>query len=1267
MLEVLQDRRTPLKEFPPTLRSLSDLKPGDHLCGLFETEEEHRALLTPFLRQGLGQNEKVLYIADAHSPEQILNYLRDAGLDVMPFLAAGQLRILSVEDFYLRSGRFDPDAAIALLRSETQRALAEGFSALRATGEMSWALKGGADYDRLIEYEAKLNHFFPGSRCLALCQYDCRCFPPALLLDVLATHPLAVLGTTLYDNSYFLPPKMVLEHHQPSAMLRNWLNNLATRRSLEESLRGALEQSGHSQTEVASVLTASRALLEVHEFKEAAHRIFVQCKKLIGATGGYVALLSKDGTRNEVLFLDTGGQPCTVDTSLPMPVRGLRAEAYRAGRAVFDNDFSNSEWARLMPAGHLELQSVLFAPLVLDGKGHGILGLANKPGGFDDHDARLAGAFGVLAAVALLNSRTLESLESNERRFRSVVQTACDAIINVDSGGDIVFWNRAAETMFGYTAGEMMGRPLTTVIPARFREAHERGMKRLVSTGESRLIGRVVEVAALRRDGSEFPIELSLAFWTANDEKFFTGIVRDISERRRAGEALRQAHDELEIRVEERTAELASANQALHLEIIERSRAEERVRRLNHVYSVLSDINQAIVRVRDRQLLLHTACRIAVEKGLFRLAWIGIADNGASRFRPAASYGADEGFLDTICLCPDGVVKADCLAGLALHEGRSYVCNDVEHEAPTAHWRDEAIERGYRSVASFPLIVGGRVTGVFNLCAAEPQFFDSDEIRLLEEMAADISLALESMDQAERRRHAEEMRRSAEARFQRVFQSSMIGLAFWKMDGCLTEANDAFLRLIGYSREELRAGKVRWQDITPPEFTELDNRALEEVRATGVCTPFEKEYIRKDGARVRILLGAALLAESGAEGVAFALDLSERLLLEEQLRQAQKLEAIGRLAGGVAHDFNNVLGVILGYGEMLLERLDLEDSAHAAVQEIKRAAERAVLLTRQLLAFSRKQVLRPRVLDLNQVLADLEKTLPRLVGEDVYVSISPGAELGRVEADPGQIEQVIMNLAANARDAMPTGGRLTVETANVELGEDYVIRHTVVVAGRYVMLAVSDTGAGMDRETQERIFEPFFTTKEQGQGTGLGLATVYGIVKQSGGYIWVYSEPGHGTTFKIYLPRVDAPIEDQRSETESALPRGSETILVVEDEDSLRSLLSQVLEAQGYTALVARNGAEAVEMARRYGDSVRLVLTDVVMPEMSGRELATRLAESSPKLKVLFMSGYTDDAILRHGILQPEIAFLQKPFKREALVCKVREILDSPKPPTPSA
>jgi two-component system cell cycle sensor histidine kinase/response regulator CckA len=482
-------------------------------------------------------------------------------------------------------------------------------------------------------------------------------------------------------------------------------------------------------------------------------------------------------------------------------------------------------------------------------------------------------------------------------------------------------------------------------------------------------------------------------------------------------------------------------------------------------------------------------------------------------------------------------------------------------------------------------------------------------------------------------------------------------------DGVTTFINPAVTRVTGYEPEEI-VGQNWWRINYPAtEYVQVE-RLFEEFEQGRAVANYEMSLTTKHGGKRTISWNSANRSNKQGEIVeviGIGVDVTDRQQLEEQLRQSQKLEAVGQLAGGVAHDFNNLLTVITGYSDLTLRRLDNKSPFRSSLEEIKKAGERAASLTRQLLAFSRKQVLQPKVLKLNAIVADIDKMLRRLIGEDIDALTLLEPSLGQVKADPGQIEQVILNLAVNARDAMPQGGKLTIETANVYLDDQYARGHTTIQPGRYVMLSVSDTGCGIDAETQARMFEPFFTTKEQGKGTGLGLSTVYGIVKQSGGHLWVYSEMGKGTTFKIYLPRVDEVIEsDEARDTLAELPQGKETVLLTEDEEQVRQMIRMILEMSGYCVLEASDGEEALAIYKQHEGQIDLVMTDVVMPQMSGRELAQSLEVLHPGIKVLYMSGYTDDAIVRHGLLDQEIAFLQKPFTPDALIRKVREVLDVP-------
>jgi len=512
-----------------------------------------------------------------------------------------------------------------------------------------------------------------------------------------------------------------------------------------------------------------------------------------------------------------------------------------------------------------------------------------------------------------------------------------------------------------------------------------------------------------------------------------------------------------------------------------------------------------------------------------------------------------------------------------------------------------------------------------------------------------------------RHERAERALREANEHLAAVIQSSPLAIYTLDPRSTVLTWNRAAEALYGWQAAELIGRPLPTIGHDVEDHGRLRDRVLRGESLRGV----EVTRRRKDGTSVNISLSVAPLHDAAGRVtgmLSLAADVTEMRQLEVQYRQAQKMEAVGRLAGGIAHDFNNLLTAIIGTTALVLEDLGLESRARLDIQEIEKAAKRAAGLTRKLLIFSRQQVLEPRALDLNALVGNLEKMLHRLIGEDIELRTKQATALGAVRADPGQLEQAIVNLVVNARDAMPQGGRLTIETADVELDRGYVAGHVPTQPGPYVLLAISDTGVGMDGATKARLFEPFFTTKEPGRGTGLGLATVYGIVKQSGGYIWTYSELGHGTTFKIYLPRVAETPEAPESTTSPPTPvRGSETLLVVEDQEEVRKLTKRVLEARGYTVLAARNGAEALEIVAQHPSKIHLMITDVVMPGMNGRELAQHARARRSYLKVLYVSGYTGEAVLQHRLLEPGVAFLQKPFTPDVLARKTREVLDNTK------
>jgi PAS domain S-box-containing protein len=543
--------------------------------------------------------------------------------------------------------------------------------------------------------------------------------------------------------------------------------------------------------------------------------------------------------------------------------------------------------------------------------------------------------------------------------------------------------------------------------------------------------------------------------------------------------------------------------------------------------------------------------------------------------------------------------------------------------------------------------------------ALEKFFLDAGASEVLCKETLGGELLKKAIEYAVERRQTEIQLRQSEERFEELIENAKDIIFTLDLDGNFKSLNKSAEEVMGWSRQE--AQSINLKKIVAPEHLNLCKQLMSHLLNEEQLQQFEINLVRKDGKRVILEACARLIysgeKKKGIQGI--ARDVTERRNLENMVRQSQKLDAIGRLSGGLAHDFNNLLCVISGHAELLTEQLEPAHPGARNVGQIKKAVDSATALVRQLLAFSRKQVFHPQILDLNAVVTETEKLVGRLIGEHIEVFTALQPDLGRVNVDPVQIEQVIVNLVLNARDAMPLGGKLTLETHNVDLHKENRSRHAIVPAGKYVLLAVTDNGSGMDEETQNRIFEPFYTTKEAGKGTGLGLSTVYGIVNQSGGSIAVYSEPGQGTTFKIYLPRVDAAsAEESAGKLARENRQGSETILLVENSEPLRALAKEFLRSSGYAVLDAENGRDAIRIAKAFGGHIHLLLTDVIMPGMGGKQLAEQFVTLRPAAKVLYMSGYSDEGVVHSGLLGPQSNFLEKPFTRDVLLRTVRRVLE---------
>jgi two-component system, cell cycle sensor histidine kinase and response regulator CckA len=897
------------------------------------------------------------------------------------------------------------------------------------------------------------------------------------------------------------------------------------------------------------------------------------------------------------------------------PGRGLTEYVLRTGQPLLATPEVHAELERRGEVQLIGAPSIdwLGVPLQVGDRTIGVLVVQTYTPGvrYDERERDLLQFVSTQVAMAIERSRAEAALRTSEAGLKAIIDAALDAVITMDGGGVIRSWSPQAERMFGWAAAEAVGQRLaTTIIPPRYRDAHERGLERFLATGEGPVLNRRIEISGLRRDGSEIPVELTITPVRLGGAWAFSAFLRDISERR--------------LLEQRRTAQYA-------------------VTRILAEATTLGEAGASILRAVAENLDWGAG-----------VLWIHDPQSAALRCLEVW-HAADVALGDF-----ERVSRETRFASGAGLPGRVWASGGpIWHRDVTALSDAEfprlphARVAGLRGAFAFPIRSGASITGVAEFFSRDVREPDADLLEMTTALGSQIGQFVE-------RKRAETALGRSEATYRSLVEDSPFAIFRSTPDGRLLAVNPALVSMLGYGSEAqlLQCNMARDIYVDPAER----ERRVAEVMARGSLTT-EAVWRRRDGKTitVRAIERVVRDAQGNVEYFnAMAEDITEHRLLEDRLRQAQKMEAIGRLAGGVAHDFNNLLTGILGCADLLMETLGPDAPGRDDVAEIRKAAVRAADLTRQLLAFSRQQVLAPQVLDLNALVGNMEKMLKRLIGEHIELRAALAPELGAVKADAGQLEQVIVNLAVNARDAMPDGGRLTIETRNAQLDATYVEEHTPVVPGAYVLLAVTDSGTGMDAETKSHIFEPFFTTKELGKGTGLGLATVFGVVKQSGGYVWVYSEPGQGTTFKIYLPRVaETPTAAAPRAAAPASLRGSETILLVEDDETVRGLTRRLLVARGHTVVLASQGEEALQLAQRHAGRIHLLVTDVVMPGMSGRELADRMQALLPGIKVLFLSGYTDDAIVRHGVLEPGVAFLQKPFAADALARKVREVLDT--------
>ncbi len=694
-------------------------------------------------------------------------------------------------------------------------------------------------------------------------------------------------------------------------------------------------------------------------------------------------------------------------------------------------------------------------------------------------------------------------------------------------------------------------------------------------------------------------------------------------------------------------------------DVTARKTAELEIARVNRALRILSETNKVLIRATDEATLLNEVCRIVVEIGGYRLAWVGMAiEDEAKTVRPVACAGFNPGYVEAANISWGDNERGNGPAGKSIRTGQPCFAQDITTASSFAPWREAAIRNGYRSILSLPLACDGKALGNLAIYSAEPNAFDAKEIDVLKELADNLGFGIGALRTRAKREEAEESLRLT--RFSIDCTSDAV---FWVTpDARIADANLEACSSLGYTKEELL--KLSLPDINPNFDMERWRQHFSDLRQHG-SIKLESSHIDKNGRIIPVEVLANYLKFGDKEySCGFVRDITERkraeaekAKLESQLQQAQKMDAIGRLAGGVAHDFNNMLGVILGHVEMALDQLSPEQDLHTNVMEIRKAANRSADLTRQLLAFARRQTVSPKVIDLNETVEGMLKILRRLIGENIDLAWLPAATPCKINIDPTQVDQVLANLCVNARDAIDGVGKIEIETGVAEIDEASA-SPLGGTPGRYVVLTVSDDGCGMSKEILDKLFEPFFTTKELGKGTGLGLATVYGIVKQNAGFISVDSEPGRGASFKVHLPLYASEAPSQEEGSQAPAAKGSETVLLVEDEQMLLDIAKLGLENAGFKVLAVTEPAEALRIAKESKGEIHLLITDVVMPKMNGKDLERSLRALRPKLKCLFMSGYTSDVLAPHGILDEGVNFIQKPFLTQELATKAREALD---------